>query len=114
MYKIHHMTSISLDQQPTKHWVAKESRNGGLKATRRKAHGRPYLFAILYIKYHTQLGLIYYSDITKSPVYQLLRENNITPPLHMFTWYDSSWDDDHGTSGSTGFLILYQGGVVYH
>jgi hypothetical protein len=24
------MSSISLDQQPAKHWVTKESRNGGL------------------------------------------------------------------------------------
>jgi hypothetical protein len=29
IYKIPRMPSISLDQQPTKHWVTKESRNGG-------------------------------------------------------------------------------------
>jgi hypothetical protein len=30
IYKIPRMPSISLDQQPTKHWVTKESRNGDL------------------------------------------------------------------------------------
>jgi hypothetical protein len=29
IYKIPHMPIISLDQQPTKHWVTKESRNDG-------------------------------------------------------------------------------------
>ena len=31
----------------------------------------------------------------------------------MFTFSDSSWDDDHDTSISTGgYLIFYQGGVI--
>jgi hypothetical protein len=30
IYKITRMPSISLDKQPTKHWVTKESRSGGL------------------------------------------------------------------------------------
>jgi hypothetical protein len=35
--------------------------------------------------------------------------------IHMFTLCDSSWDDDHATSRSTGrFLIFYLGAVVDH
>jgi hypothetical protein len=33
----------------------------------------------------------------------------------MFTFCDSSWDNDHGTSRSTGgFLIFYRGGILEH
>jgi hypothetical protein len=33
----------------------------------------------------------------------------------MFTFCDSSWDNNHDTSRSTGgFLIFYQGGIVDH
>jgi hypothetical protein len=33
----------------------------------------------------------------------------------MFTFCDSSWDDDHDTSRSTGgFLIFHKGGIVDH
>ena len=33
----------------------------------------------------------------------------------MFTFCDSSWDDDYDTSRSTGgYLVFYQGGVVDH
>ena len=54
-------------------------------------------------------------NIKQSPVYKLLQENNITPSRNMFTFSDSSWDDDHDTSRSTGgFLIFYQGGIVDH
>jgi hypothetical protein len=68
-----------------------------------------------YLSYNTQLGLTYYSDITKAPVYKMLKDNNITPKRKMFTFSDSSWDDDHDTSRSTGgYLIFYQGGVIDH
>jgi hypothetical protein len=49
----------------------------------------------------------------KSPVYQLIKENIITPSRHMFILCDSSSDDDYDTSIFTGgFLIFYQGGVM--
>jgi hypothetical protein len=45
----------------------------------------------------------------------MLRLNNITPSRNLFTFTDSSWDDDFDTSRSTGgYLIFYQGGVVDH
>jgi hypothetical protein len=89
--------------------LAKYSNHPGEK------HIRALIQLLHYIKHHTKLWLTYYYDVTTSPVYQLLQENNITPPRHMFTFCDSSWDDDHDTSKFTGgFLIFYQGGVVDH
>jgi hypothetical protein len=45
----------------------------------------------------------------------MLKINNITPSRNLFTFSDSSWDDDFDTSRSTGgYLIFYQGGVVDH
>jgi hypothetical protein len=53
--------------------------------------------------------------VTKSPVYHILQDSNITPSIHTFTFYDSSWDDDHDNSRSTGgFLVFYQGGIEDH
>jgi hypothetical protein len=66
-----------------------------------------------YIKQYTQLGLAYYSAVTKSPVYQLLQENIITLSRHVFPFCYSSRDVYYDTSSSTGaFYIFYQGGIV--
>ena len=41
--------------------------------------------------------------------------NKITPSRKLFTFTDSSWDDDFDNSRSTGgYTIFYQGGVVDH
>ena len=41
--------------------------------------------------------------------------NDIVPSRKLFTFSDSSWDDDFDTSRSTGgYLVFYQGGVVDH
>jgi hypothetical protein len=87
----------------------KNSRQPGEK------HAKVLIHLLCYTNQHTQFGLRYYSDVTKSPVYQFLQENNITPSIHMLTLCDSIWDDDHDTSRSTGgFLIFFQIGVVDH
>ena len=45
----------------------------------------------------------------------MLKINNINPSRNLFTFTDSSWDDDYDMSRSTGgYLIFYQGGVVKH
>jgi hypothetical protein len=45
----------------------------------------------------------------------MLKLNNIVPTRNLFTFSDSSWDDDHDTSRSTGgYIIFYQGGAVDH
>jgi hypothetical protein len=73
------------------------------------------IHVIHYIKQDTPIGFTFYSDMAKSPFYHILQENTITPSRNMFTLCDSSWDDDHGTSRSTGgYLISCQGGVVDH
>jgi hypothetical protein len=70
---------------------------------------------IHYINQHIHLWLTYYSDMSKYPVYQLLQDHNINPSRRMFTLFDLSWDDHHGTSSRTGGLLLFcQGGVVDH
>ena len=51
-----------------------------------------------YISYHTDLGITFYSGITKSPFYQMLEQNNMTPARRMFNLTDSSWGDDYDTS----------------
>ena len=68
-----------------------------------------------YFSQHTQYGLTFYSNIEDAPIYKMLRENKITPSRKLFTFTDSSWDDDFNTSRSTGgYIIFYQGGVVDH
>lgn len=76
--------------------------------------GEPHMISLIhllrYLKQHTQYGLTFYSDFTKSPAHKILLDNNVPPSRNMFTFCDSSWDDDHDTSRSTGgFLIFYQG-----
>ena len=80
-----------------------------------ESHMITLIHLLHYLKQHTQYGLTFYSDFTKSPAYKILLDNNVPPSRNMFTFCDSSWDDDHDTSRSTGgFLIFYQGGVVDH
>ena len=81
--------------------------------------GERHILALIhllrYLSQHTQSGLTFYSDITHSPVYKMLKQNDIQPSRNLFTFTDSSWDDDQDTSRSTGgYLIFYQGGVVDH
>ena len=62
---------------------------------------------------HTQFGLTFYSKIEDAPIHKMLKMNDIVPSRKMFTFCDSSWDDDYDTSRSTGgYLVFYQGGVV--
>ena len=68
-----------------------------------------------YLSQHIQYGLTFYANIKESPIYKMLQMNNITPSRKMFTFSDSSWDDDQDTSRSTGgYFIFYQSGIVDH
>jgi hypothetical protein len=88
-----------------------QNTQGNLK----KAHVSPYSFSMLHQSSHTALGFTYYADMIKSPVYQLIKENAITPSIHMFTFCDSTWDDGHVSSRRSGvLLIFYQVEVVNH
>ena len=59
-------------------------------------------------------GVTFYSDVGRSPIYQLIKENtDASPkaPIIMFT--DSSWQDCPDTGRSTGCYQIYQqGGIV--
>jgi hypothetical protein len=88
---------------------AKYSRQPGEK------HLGALIHLLHYTKQHEQLGFTKYPATTKSPIYPLSQDNNITPSRNMFTLCDSRWDDNRDTLRSTGgFLIFYQGGVVHH
>ena len=81
--------------------------------------GEKHMLALIhllkYLRQHTQYGLRYYAILEESPIYKMLKVNNITPSRNLFTFSDSSWDDDFDTSRSTGgYLIFHQGGVVDH
>jgi hypothetical protein len=81
--------------------------------------GEKHMLALIhllrYLRQHTQYGLRYYAILEEAPIYKMLKINNITPSRSLFTFSDSSWDDDFDTSRSTGgYLIFYQGGVVDH
>jgi hypothetical protein len=89
--------------------LAKYSRMPGEK------HFLALIHLLRYLSQHTQYGLTFYSNIEDAPIYKMLKENKITPSRKLFTFTDSSWDDDFDTSRSTGgYIIFYQGGVVDH
>ena len=64
--------------------------------------------------HHQNFGIRYYSEVKRSPIYKLVKENTSArpyAPLIMFV--DSSWQDCPDTSRSTGCFLLYQqGGIV--
>ena len=54
-------------------------------------------------------------QISRNRQYTICSNKITSPNRNMFTFTDSSWDDDIDTSRSTGgYLILYQGGVIDH
>ena len=70
---------------------------------------------LIYLSQHTQYGLTFYSNIEDVPVYKMLKVNKVTPSRKLFTFTDSSWDDDFDTSRSKqGYLIFNRGGLVDH
>jgi hypothetical protein len=81
--------------------------------------GRKHFDAIThllrYLRDNSHLGLRYYSEITDSPINQMLSQQNINVQQLLYGFSDSSWNDDQDTGRSTGcFIITYMGGVVDH
>ena len=64
--------------------------------------------------HHTSFGVTYYSDVERSPVYHLLKDNTeCDPSAPMVLMTDSSWQDCPDTGRSTGSYQLYhQGGII--
>ena len=81
--------------------------------------GRRHFKALKHLLMHLacnrlRCGVTFYSDVARSPIYHLVKENaeaNPNAPIIMFT--DSSWQDCPDTGRSTGSYQIYQqGGIV--
>ena len=88
--------------------LAKFSANPGVK------HYRALLHLIGFVKNNTNKGLKFYKNIKDSPVFHMLKENNIIIKDNaVITFTDSSWNDCIDTGRSTGAnLTMIQGGAV--
>ena len=88
--------------------LAKFSNNPGIK------HYKALLHLIGYLKGHGNKGLRFYKDTKSSPIFGMMKDNNIKVgdnDIVMFT--DSSWNDCQDTGRSTGgYIALVQGGAV--
>ena len=68
-----------------------------------------------YISYNKTLGLKYYADMNDAPLSDLLRQASIKNKNQLMAFSDSSWQYFPDTGISTGvYIILYQGGKIYH
>ena len=55
------------------------------------------------------------AKFSANPVTDLLRQTNIKTKNHLMAFSYSSWQDCPDTGRSTGlYIILYQGGPIYH
>jgi hypothetical protein len=80
-----------------------------------KTHFDALIHTLRYLRDNCNLGVTFYSDVTRSPVYQILKEQQLATNHFLFTFSDSSWNDDIDTGRSTGaFLVYYMGGIVDH
>ena len=88
--------------------LAKYANNPGV------IHFRALLHLLGFLKNSSNKGLRFYSNTKASPLYQLLKENNIQISEDTtITFTDSSWNDCVDTGRSTGGnLSLTQGGAV--
>ena len=91
------------------HKLAKFSANPG------KIHFEGLVHFLRYIGDNKNLGLKYHADLNDAPVTDILRQANIKTNNHLMAFSDSSWQDCPDTGRSTGaYIILYQGGPIYH
>ena len=77
-------------------------------------HYRCLLHLIGFLKTTSFKGLKFYSKYEDSPIYKILKSNNIkTSSESVITFSDSSWNDCIDTGRSTGGYVTYiQGGTV--
>ncbi len=92
--------------------LAKFSNNHGI------IHYRALLHLVGFIKNTAKKQLKFYSGYRNSPIYKVLRENNINieeDTILILTFSDSSWNDCVDTDRSTGGnCTIVQGGPVDH
>ncbi len=80
--------------------LAKITRNPGRK------HFEAIIHLLRYLMDNPNLGVTFYSDERRSPIYQSLMENNITPEGPLFAFSDLSWNDDIDTGRSTECYLI--------
>ena len=91
------------------------SKLGEFNALPGKAHFKALKHLLMHLWCNRlRCGVTYYSDVSRSPVHQLLKEHTDAKPdasIVMFT--DSFWQDCPDTGRSTGgYLLYHQGGLV--
>ena len=88
--------------------LAKFSHNPGI------THFRALIHLIGFLKHTAPKGLKFYADFKQSPIYHILKENNIEITKDTtLTFSDSSWNDCIDTGRSTGgYISIKQGGPV--
>jgi len=73
------------------------------------------LHLLRYLCGNACVGLMYYSDVSQSPMHALLSDNKVNTSSLLITFSDSSWNDDMNNGQSTGaFFIFYMRGIVDH
>ena len=78
-----------------------------------RKHFKALVHLLQYVKSNPNKGLRFYSDIEKSPLYEMLSENGIEMFHRFIGLHDSSWQDCPDTGRSTGcYMNFVQGGLV--
>ena len=78
-----------------------------------REHFKALLRTLKYVRDNANLGLKYYHQWNESPVYTILKSNDIMTTHNLFGTHDSSWQDCPDTGKSTGCYIHFmQGGPV--
>jgi hypothetical protein len=78
-------------------------------------HFEALLHVLRYLRDNSLMGTHFYSDLTRAPLIEMVRSQEIQQTEAFFGFSNSSWNDDVDTGRSTGcFIITYMGGIVYH
>ena len=65
-----------------------------------------------YKRENVNIGIKYYVDWKSSPIYDTLKQNDISMGHWLLGLYHSSWEDFPDTGWSTGAYILFRQGRV--
>jgi hypothetical protein len=82
--------------------------------------GKPHLGVLIlllryHIQYHSHLGRKFCSNERKCILNILLKEHNVEPQRKLFTFFDSTWQNDWDNGRCTGgYQFYYMGGVFDH
>jgi hypothetical protein len=78
-------------------------------------HYEALLHLLRYLRDNAQLGIKFYSDLSRAPLVAMLKSQKIEQTQPFFGFSDSLWNNDADSGRSTGcFIITYMGGIVDH